>query len=283
MSIEALLDNVMKERHGGLVIKPMLRTFLFNADYPDNFSIHFKKGDQNREPDGWFWPSTHPQWPLRALWLYLNDPQSLPHEDRQLPNTLALTFGTAIHGFLEMCMEQMGLRPKALNYCRSCPPEKKCKEPGFADREIGSRGHLDGLLDLTSLKPLPPGVPDDPAWELKTASDRVISSLTDLDVEDYRRRHPVYYSQNQEYMELSGTLMMIVNFVQLGWPWDMKEIHVPYDEAWSETTRGKYSEVRQTDEMPECCNRKSCMMADWCSMQDKSQRAFLMPRPTRRD
>jgi len=283
-SMEDVLADLMKDRAKGLVLAPMLRTFLANADFPEEFAVKFKKGDQRRDPDGWFWPSTHPTMPLRMLWLYLNEPEALPEEHRQFMNTYALTMGTALHGFNEMLLEQMGLRPKELNTCRSCPPEKGCTEPGFADEETGSRGHMDGNLDISSLKPLPPGMPDIVGYEYKTASERVINSLVDLDLALYRKKKPEYYAQNQEYMRLSGLPMVIVLFQQLGWPWTMREIHVPYDHAYAETVRGKYLEARQATEMPECCGRKTCEIAEWCKVSTpaKSDNVFLMPAPRRR-
>ena len=282
-SMEDVLGELVKDRQKGLVVTPMLRTFLSNADFPDDFTIRFKKGDQRRDPDGWFWPSTHPTQTMRLLWLYLNEPESLPVEHREYMNTLALTMGTALHGFNEMVLEKMGLRPQELNTCRACPPEKGCTEPGFVDEETGTRGHMDGNLDISSLAPLPPGMPEIVGYEYKTASERVIKSLEDLNVDLYRQKKPEYYGQNQEYMRISGLSMVIVVFQQLGWPWTFKEIHVPYDEAFARTTRDKYLAVRAAKEMPECCGKRSCALADFCSVTPrKSDNVFLMSAPRRR-
>lgn len=283
-SLEDTLLQLVEDKAKGLILTPMLRTFLANADFPEEFTVRFKKGDQRRDPDGWFWPSTHPTLPLRLLWLYLNDPKSLPEEYRQYMNTLALTMGTALHGFNEMCLEQMGLRPKHLNVCKVCPPEKGCTEPGFVDEKTGSRGHMDGNLDISSLKPLPPEVPEIVGYEYKTASDRVIRRLEDLDLDLYRRLHPGYYGQNQEYMRLSGLKMVLVVFQQLGWPWTFKEIHVPYDPDYARTVETKYLTARAVTELPDCCGSKACALANWCKVhrETTSPDYYLMPARPRR-
>lgn len=146
------LRKALKEVHRGELIKPALRTFLFDAEYPEDFAVHFRK-EQTRAPDGWFWPSTHPLWSPLMLYTYLTAPHRLPTEHREYGNTMSLVMGTAIHAFVEMCLTVMGLRPAAMNVCTSCPPEKGCKEPGFADEDTGSRGHMDGLLDLSEILP----------------------------------------------------------------------------------------------------------------------------------
>lgn len=270
--------EMTKQRREGMLLIPHLSAYLYNADFPDEVTVTFKKGDSRRPSDGWFWPSTHPTWPLRALWLYLNEPETLPTEDREYMNTLALTMGTAIHTFIETCLRHMGLRTPELNTCTSCSPEKECQEPGFADHEVGSRGHMDGILDLSPLKPLPVAVPEIVGFEFKTGSDRVISGLNSMDLETYRRRHPVYYGQNQEYMALSGRRMVIVLFMGLGWPWPMREIHVPFDPAWVSQTREKYYAARAADSLPACCGMSKCVLKNWCKVHKEPERAFLMPR-----
>lgn len=284
-SDEQVISDLLKDRRSGLIVAPMLRTFLAEARFPDDFTIRFTKGDNRRDIDGWFWPSTHPTWPERMLWLYLNDPDSLPEDYRLFMNTLALTMGTAVHGFVEVCLEAMGLRTKELNTCTTCPPERGCTEPGFVDEETGTRGHMDGVLDLSGLKPLPPRVPEIAGFEFKTASERVINGIEDLDVDTYRRKKPEYYAQNQEYMRISGNTMIIVVFMQLGWPWTMKEVHVPYDEVYARQMKGKYLSVRQATEMPECCGRKSCALSDWCKVDraTKGDNYYLVPAPPRRN
>ena len=69
------------EAKKGLIVKPILHNYLFDAQFPD-FTIKFQKGDQQRAPDGWFHPSTHPLWDERSLYLYLKHPDLMVPEQR---------------------------------------------------------------------------------------------------------------------------------------------------------------------------------------------------------
>lgn len=279
-------SDLMKDRAEGQVVVPMLKTYLHNAEFPDDFAVHFRKGDQNRPADGWFWPSTHPTLCPGYLYTYLTDPDSLPVEDKEFMNVLALTMGSAVHGFIEMCLRNLGLRTPELNACTMCPPEKNCSEPGFKDDKTGSRGHTDGVLDISSLKP-PSHIPDITAFELKTMNSRGIRFLENMDLDRWREKHPVYYAQNQEYMRLSGLRFTIVVVMELGWPWTMREIHVPYDDAAANITRDKYLAVRQAakDKTPlECCGKSTCPLSAYQKKVKTTSAggSYLMPAPTRR-
>lgn len=262
-------SEALQDVHDGSLLKPAIKTYLADAEYPEDFSVRFRKGDQKRPSDGWFWPSTHPTWPARALYLYLTQPESLPVEHIRYMNALSLTMGTAVHGFIEQCLTDMGLRPRDMNRCQACPPERNCQEPGFRDENTGSRGHMDGLLDLTSLNP-PNEALEYPGLEFKTAGERVLSKIEENDVEAYRAKWPVYYAQNQEYMRLSGRRTMVVLFLSMGYPWGMKEFHVPYDPVHATLVRDKYLAVREAasakSDYPCCGKTKSCPVGQLCGV-----------------
>jgi hypothetical protein len=277
------LRKALKEVHRGELIKPALRTFLFDAEYPEDFAVHFRK-EQTRAPDGWFWPSTHPLWSPLMLYTYLTAPHRLPTEHREYGNTMSLVMGTAIHAFVEMCLTVMGLRPAAMNVCTSCPPEKGCKEPGFADEDTGSRGHMDGLLDLSEILPKvarflerTDGL-DYPGFEFKTLSNQMrAAKIEQGGLDFYRQTWPEYYAQNQEYMRLSGRRAMLVLFLTMGYPWEMVELVVPYDPVAANQVRDKYLAVREAvakNQAPTCCQRKGCKMYKICQSTGETERAI---------
>jgi hypothetical protein len=142
------------------------------------------------------------------------------------------------------------------------------------DFEAGSRGHMDGLLDLSAMS-TPNSAFDNPVFEFKTFSSR--KTMEDLDLDEYRRRYPEYYAQNQEYMRMSGRRMCIVLFMFMGFPWEMTEIHVPYDAAFAGQVRQKYLDVRQAaaDQIDVgCCNLKGCPAWGLCRV-DKAREEVL--------
>lgn len=247
--------HMVRDVQKGLLLKPILHNYLFDASFPE-FSLHFEKEDMERKPDGWFHPSTHPLWSERQLFAYLAFPELMLVEKKEYMSTLSVTFGKVTHTFIEVCLEDAGLRPAALNVCTVCPPEKECQEPGVEDSEAGERGHMDGVLDLSHLS-IPSDAFAQPAFEFKTTNDMKLSKVADLDIETYRAKWPEYYAQAQSYMRMSGRRMMVVLFMALGFPWQMKEFHIPFDPAFSFGVRDKYLKVRQgvADQSPigHCC------------------------------
>lgn len=299
MSVDALhgLDfgSTLRDVSKGLLVKPVLHNYLYDAEFPD-FDVKFRNHKMEREPDGWFHPSTHPLWKPGALLRYLTKPKEMPVEKKEYMGTLSVTIGTAMHGFVEMCLEDAGIRPRALNMCTVCPracPSPKgrsknktcgchldeglllpngdhvvgCREPGAIDPEAGSRGHMDGVLDLSAMS-TPSQAHDQPGFEFKTSSAR--KQIADLDLASYREKHPIYYAQNQEYMRMRGLRMMIVLFMYMGYPWEQTEIHVPYDPAFAMGIRDKYLRVRQAaaDQVDlACCRLKGCPAYGLCRVE----------------
>ena len=102
-----------------------------------------------------------------------------------------------------------------------------------------------------------------------TTNDRALAKIPDMDVEAYRKRWPEYYAQNQSYMRMSGRRMLVMIFMAMGYPWDIKEFHIPFDPAYSNQIRNKYLTVRQAVDQAAllggCCGRKvACPARNVC-------------------
>lgn len=252
---------LMSDRRKGLVLKPILHNYLFDARFPD-FSIHFRKMTMERQPDGWFHPSAHPLWPERALHHYLADPGSIIAEQKDYMGTLSVTVGTAMHGFIQMCLADAKVLPPELQRCGVCAPGEGCRapgateEPGVVDEEAGERGHMDGVLDLSSLS-VPGPEWEHPVFEFKTSNQAKLRKVDDLDLDRFTELWPDYYAQQQSYLRMSGRRMSIVVFMSMGYPWEMREFHVPFDREFAHGVREKYTRVRQhvADQVPprDCC------------------------------
>jgi hypothetical protein len=236
----AALKAILKDSSKGLVLKPVLHTYLYDAKFPD-FSVHFINHEMTREPDGYFHPSTHPLWTERQLFWYLVRPEMMQEELKDHMGTLAVTMGTAAHGFVQNC-----LGPNGAGVLLDA-------EVYVEDQESGSRGSMDGVLKLPHR--------DEDVFEFKTSNPMKLAKIEDHDLESYREKWPVYYAQNQEYMRMSGYRNTIVLFMTMSYPFVMKEFIVPYDPPFALGIRDKYLRVRQAvadqqQPMP-CCNVKS--------------------------
>jgi hypothetical protein len=232
----------LKDASRGLLVKPLLTGYLYDAKFPD-FSINFVNHSMNRPPDGWFHPSTHPLWTERQLFWYLTKPDEMVPEIKDYMGTLAVTLGTAMHGFVQNCLgpRGVGVMTEAEVYCE--------------DAEAGSRGSMDGLLEFQGKAPL--------GLEFKTSTPLKLRKLDDFDLETYRQKWPDYYAQNQEYLRMTGLIGMVVLFMSLSYPFEMREIYVPFDPFFANETRQKYLRVRQAvadqREPDPCCSIRSTM------------------------
>lgn len=261
------LRAAIRETGRGLILKPILRNYLYDARFPD-FDMRFRNHAMEREPDGWFHPSTHPLWPERQLYHYLAHPELMRVERKDYMGALSVTVGRAMHGFIGVCLTDAGVMPAELQRCRSCPPGGGCRapgeveEPGVQDVEAGERGHMDGLLDLSRL-PLPGPEYESPVFEFKTTNSAKLRKLADLDLDGFRATWPEYHAQQMPYQRMSWRRMTVVLVMALGYPWDMREFHVPYDRGLAVGVRDKYLRVRQAvaDQRPprDCCGSpRSC-------------------------
>lgn len=263
------LSGSMRDIARGLLVKPVLHTYLYDAKFPE-FTLTFAKQDMERAPDNYFHPSTHPLMHERALYQYLAHPDTFPVEKKQYMGTLSVTIGKVMHEFFQICLTDAGIRPPHLQVCKVCPPIRQCKEAGVVDLEVGERGHVDGMLSFVGF----PNVPSEkmePVWEFKTSADNFgrLSGMEDLDLEAFKKKWPVYYGQQQSYMRMSGKPFSIVLMMEVGYPWTMREFHIPYDMAYSTNVVNKYRRVRQAvaDQRPPiCCGQKGCPSAITCGV-----------------
>jgi hypothetical protein len=236
-----------------LVLKPLIESYLLQAKFPDRFDVTFHKAGKERKPDGWFHPSTHPEWPARMLYYYMTAPDQMEREQLSYESRMAVTMGTAVHGFIEMAIRDAGLMLPLVGTCPACQRphgtgKNQCDEFGVCDPQIGVRGHMDGILRIAAAgrrwNPDHPGV-----LEFKTTNPNAGRGLADNDLEMFIAKWPGYYAQVQDYMEASGLRQAIVLIAILGYPWKLVEIQVPYDPGFVIGLRRKYQTVRDHEKM----------------------------------
>lgn len=217
-------------------IVPLLRTALWDPNFK-SFTIKVD-GFSKRKPDGWFHPSTHPLWTEPMLYLYMSNPESLIREPFDPASTMAVTAGSFFHDFVQTVL----LQEKVLERHPNCPcglRKHSDAEVLLVDEEVRSRGHSDGVtfdgdgfefktMNTMKMGRIPKGRPDDP---------EVLAWFVD--------RCPDYYAQAQEYLRMSKRLRMVVVILSLTYPFEMREIHVPFDPGFAFAVRDKFARVIQ--------------------------------------
>lgn len=224
----------------GAVLKPILHAYLFEARFPGRFTVEFRKEEHVRKPDGWFHPSEHPLWPERMLYYYLTEPDSIEREPLEYMGTMSVTMGKAMHSFIGMCLKDQGVllgKEQLEAEGILCDDDG---EPTLVDEQHRRRGHTDGILQVHM-----PTFPhfSRQIYEFKTSNDMKLRKLEDLDLDAFRETWPSYWTQVQEYLAMSGYQVAIVLFLGMGFPWTMKEFHIPADVQWQQEMKAKYTRV----------------------------------------
>lgn len=206
----------------GEVVIPIIRAALFDPNFKD-FMVKVR-GFERREPDGWFHPSEHPLWDERQLYYWITEPERLSPEPFDMHSVMAVTQGQFWHSFIEKVGTDCGL-------FTGC-------EVKFEDDETGARGSMDATL------------PDE-GFEFKTARPNKFREMPKTHPEDaellewFKGYWPTYYAQGIEYMRLSGFRRHRMLFLCMDWPYEMREILVPYDHFFATEIADKYRRVRQ--------------------------------------
>jgi hypothetical protein len=230
--------NMIKEIAKGNVLVPILHAYLFDAVYPE-FDVHFSGGSSHRAPDAWFHPSTHPMMPARQLYYYMTSDKRLIAEPLEYMGALSTTMGTAVHGFVQMCLKDHGVLLEDEVYVEH--PATK------------SRGSMDGILKISGW--------GTGGFEFKTSNMQKLNGFNDNDVVAFKTKWPRYYGQVQEYMRISGLRQFVVLFMGMGYPWTLKECQIDFDPAFAFEIEKKYTTVLRHLERgvpPEpCCAPKS--------------------------
>lgn len=252
----------------GQVITPIINAYLYEAKFPEVFTTTFRKAGGQRKPDGYFHPSTHPLMTARQLYYYMAEPDKVVPEQLSYESRMAVTMGTAVHGFMQMCLLDAGVLIKPSGDCVSCgrphgTRKNQCDEHGGMDPELKSRGHLDGITQIDAKGAL--WVPGMGGFEFKSTNPNKVRGVKANDLHWmlnwFKEKCPDYYAQVQEYMRITGLRQFVVLFLSMGYPWSPLEIQVPYDSDHANRIAAKYALVRKHVEMgvpPEpCCAVKS--------------------------
>ena len=256
----ANFSRIVKGLGDGTVLNPLLHSYLYEASIPEAFSVYFHRHSMKREPDGWFHPSEHPLWPARKLWLYARDPASCIVLPKEYMGALSVTIGTAVHSFIQMCLHDMGVLvmvERKVNGQVELLPEHAVED--LALRSLCSMG---GLLTLKSPARHMVGQP----FESNSSTIMPPPTLKDLDLEAFKKTWPDYYVQVQEYMRMSGLRVAVVLFMAMGYPWELREFHVPYDPIIAQGVAEQYRLAVQPD-MPQPCCAPGSKTAKACEMR----------------
>ncbi len=233
--------------HDGLVVLPALQAYLARGKFPRSLKVSFEQHSLDSGPDGHFHPSNHPLMTARQLWYYLHYPEYMEPREFGWMGMLSVMMGKAYHSFIQACMRDANLTMTPTELEREGWTLTRSGECYLQDPETGSRGQCDGILKVMVR------TADRSIWEFKTSNSMTIRSVSDLDLDAFIAKWPDYYAQVQEYMRLSGLSMAVVTILALGYPWEMREFHIPADPQFQASVAEKYLAARADEIPPACC------------------------------
>ena len=254
--------KTLKSISNNEIVVPALRSALWKPNFK-SFTVTVD-GFEERPPDGWFHPSVHPLWPEPLLYIYLTDYERMIREPFDPSSTMAVTAGTFFHTFVQNVLVEENVLDRQPVVCDCGKKHPERAEVYLVDEESRSRGHSDGVVHEGS------------AFEFKTMNPMKLGRVpkgepTDAAVLDwFKTKCRDYYAQAQEYLRMSGRDRMIVVLLGLTYPFEMREIHVPFDRPHSFQVREKFMRVIQAvadQQMPRCAcgiNEKTCPARGVC-------------------
>lgn len=243
-------------------VVPLLRNELWKPDFR-SFTVKVD-GFTEREPDGWFHPSTHPLWTEPHLYYYAAHPELVVRPPFDPQGTIAVTAGHFFHTFVQVVLVRSGVLVKQPERCPCGAKHPERAEVWLVDEEVKSRGHSDGVLEWGD------------GFEFKTMNPNKLGRLpkgapSSPEVLDwYKTSCADYYAQAQEYLRMGQRERMITVIMSLTYPFEMREVHVPYNHKDAMAVRDKFARVLQAvaDQRPPPCecgiDKQTCPVWAMC-------------------
>ena len=250
--------TLLKSAANEELVVPLLRNALWKPDF-NAFNVRVE-GFKERPPDGWFHPSVHPLWNEPMLYHYMVNYERMTREPFDPQSTIAVTVGSFMHTFVQSVLVKAGVLQKQPLACGCGRRHPEMAEVYLVDEEAKSRGHSDGVVAA-----------DGSGFEFKTMNPMKMgripkgASPTSQEMLDwFIKACPDYYAQAQEYLRIGQREKMVVVIMALTYPFEMREIHVPFNPPAAMAVRDKYMRVLQAvaDQRPPHCecgpDKKDC-------------------------
>lgn len=249
MSQSPNFRTLLKSAANEEVVVPLLRNALWSPDFK-SFNIKVE-GFEERPPDGWFHPSTHPLWTEPMLYHYMVNYDRLAREPFDPQSTIAVTVGSFMHTFVQTVLVEAGVLQQQPEVCGCGHKHPERAEVYLVDEVVRSRGHSDGVV-----------ASDSSGFEFKSMNPSKMGRIprgaapgSKEILEWFKKSCAPYYAQAQEYLRMSGRERMVVVIMALTYPFEMREIHVKYNPADALAVRDKFLRVLQAvaDQQPPHC------------------------------
>jgi len=234
-----MFQNILRRLQARELILPYLENALLSETWPDSYTVTVDSSPYYGKGDGYFHPSTHALMDERQLYLMFHPDtrDQMRYERRNLASQLTLAMGSSLHAVVQTQFQMAGLITGAENI-----------EYEYVNVEHHVRGRIDFIVHHPNGQVLP--------VEMKTQNPKGFSRQETI--------KDSWDAQLSIGLDNYGADMGILLLVEAGYPFRMREFHVPRNDALIGEVYAKFDRVRAAvdlDLLPKpCCEINSPMM-----------------------
>lgn len=235
-------DNILKSLARSELILPILENQMRADSWPEKYQVTVDSSPYYGRGDGCFHPSTHPLLHPRQLY-YMFHPDTrhlMEHEPSSMQREMTLATGSALHAVVQTQMIMSGLTTE------------KDIEVEFFNPDHHVRGRTDMIVHHPTEGPVP--------VELKTRTAYKFDCTTIEDMPSWEIQTSLACDNLSERYDTDFTYTILI-MMETGYPFRMREIRVPRNDALLKATYDKFDYVRDSIAKnvppPFCCAYKS--------------------------
>lgn len=256
-------ENILKRLEDKQLILPLLENQMRADVWPDTMMVEVDTSpyyglDETGKPDGYFHPSSHSLKTARQLYYEFSPDHKhlVEREPWSMPLMMASSVGSSIHALLQTQLQMAGL----------CGPNDI--EPEYTNLEHWVRGRGDVVVHHPTEGAIP--------VEIKTRTAYKYNSTTIADMPSWEIQLSLACDNLSERYDTDFTYGILL-MVEMGWPFRMKELRVPRNDAKLAETYAKFDYVREcirtSTPPPYCCSlgsetMKACPVRHACWLKD---------------
>lgn len=253
----ATYDNILKRLASKELVLPILENQMRADTWPDSYSIVVDSSPYYGKNDGYFHPSTHPLMHARQLY-YMFHPDTrdkVETEPFSMQREMTLAAGSALHAVLQTQMVMSGL---------TTPDDLEVEF-------VNHRHHVRGRADLIVQHPTEGPV----LCEIKTRTGFRFDTTTVEDMPSWEIQTSLACDNLGQRYDTDFTYAILI-MIETGFPFRMKELRIPRNDALLSEVYAKFDYVRESieanipppyccelgsKEMKNCRSRHSCWLA----------------------
>lgn len=233
------LGGLLRRLQAKELILPYLETAIQADNWPDSYLVTVDSAPYYGRGDGYFHPSTHALMDERQLYLMFHPDtrDKMRHERKTLASHMTLSMGSALHAIVQTQFQMAGLITG-----------DEMVEWEYVNEPHHVRGRIDFIVHHPNGQVIP--------VELKTTNPRVFSHQETI--------KESWDAQLSIGLDNYGAEMGVLLLLEAGYPFRMREFHVPRNDVLVGEIYSKFDRVRAAIDLSlpprHCCEINSEVM-----------------------